>query len=210
MIDRIQEQLESIYGLRCEFRAVDFLVDDASAKALGGTSLTREELLVSESDESLEVALYVEPALVRRFETCQPIDAVSSDLNDFCVMTEGVSHFVYLSHTASIDRHLSLLELEAQAEVDKFAVCTLLKWGSSVAQWSNVLLGRLFDRVSYLEHQVAPERWRYVEANRLAKNYCRRLMPWVKARNLDGLLSELRHAYRLGAEAKLTYFGRDR
>jgi hypothetical protein len=52
------------------------------------------------------------------------------------------------------------------------------------------------------------ERWRYVEANRLAKRYCTRLLPAVRAGRLDALLSELRHAYRLGAEAKLAYFAR--
>jgi hypothetical protein len=43
-------------------------------------------------------------------------------------VAEGVSHFVYLS-SAMLERSVSLLELEAQAEVDKFAICGLLRWG---------------------------------------------------------------------------------
>jgi hypothetical protein len=101
-----------------------------------------------------------------------------------------------------------MLELEAQAEVDKFAVCTLLRWGEHAASWATRLMGTLFDRVRYSESLTAPERWRYVEANRLAKRYCGRLLPAIRERRLDALLSELRQAYRLGAEAKLAYFAR--
>jgi hypothetical protein len=62
--------------------------------------------------------------------------------------------------------------------------------------------------VRYLDSLSGDERWRYVEANRLARRYCTRLLPAIRAGRLDALLSELRHAYRLGAEAKLAYFAR--
>ena len=45
--------------------------------------------------------------------------------------------------------------------------------------------------------------WWY--ANRLARNYCARLLPHVAERRLDKLLSALRYSYRLGAEAKLRH-----
>jgi hypothetical protein len=207
MLDALQEQLEAIYGIRCEYRAKDFLVDAEAARQLGGTALAREELLVSEGSEGLELALYLDPELLARLTSQAPLDA---DLGELCEVTEGVSHFLYVAHTANQERTVSLLELEAQAEVDKFAVCTLLHWGLSAGRWASTLVGRLFERVQLREHLTAPERWRYVEANRLAKVYCERLLPVVKAGHLDRLLAELRHAYRLGAEAKLQYFGRAR
>jgi hypothetical protein len=100
-----------------------------------------------------------------------------------------------------------MLELEAQAEVDKFAVCTLLRWG---AARRHDLLGQLFDRVRLRETLSAAERWRYTESSRLARAYCSRLGRLVRGGGLEALLSELRHAYRLGAEAKLQYFARAR
>ena len=105
---------------------------------------------------------------------------------------------------------MSLLELEAQAEVDKFAVCTLLEWGLNVGRWAGSLVGRLFEQVQLRPNLSEPERWRYTEANRLARSYCSRLLPMVRSGRMDQLLSELRHGYRLGAEAKLQYFGRAR
>ena len=65
MLDAIQEQLENIYGLRCEYRASDFVVDADSARKLGGSARAREELLVSEGEDGLELALYLHPSLTK-------------------------------------------------------------------------------------------------------------------------------------------------
>ena len=210
MLDALQEQLEAIYGIRAEYRARDFLIDSEAALKLGGSGRSREELLVSEGKEGLELALYVEPALLARVTEAGPEGAMGADIGDFCEVAEGVSHFLYVAHTVNQERRVSLLELEAQAEVDKFAVCTLLTWGLHVGRWAGSLVGRLFEQVQLRHTLSEPERWRYLEANRLAKSYCERLLPLVRSGRMDKLLAELRHGYRLGAEAKLQYFGRAR
>jgi hypothetical protein len=118
---------------------------------------------------------------------------------------------VYLARCAALERRVSLLELEAQAEVDKFAVCLLLRWGGeAVGAWASALLGALFDRVHLREALSADERFRYQESSRVARAYCQRLLPLAGAGRLDQLLAELRHAYRKGAGAKLEYFARAR
>ena len=208
MLDAIQEQLEAIYGIRAEYRAKDFLIDSDAARKLGGTGRAREELLLSEDGQ--EVALYIEPSLLARVSSTDPQGAMTADMGDFCEVAEGVSHFLYVVHTVKQERTVSLLELEAQAEVDKFAVCTLLKWGLDVGRWAGTLVGRLFEQVQLRSNLSVAERWRYTEANRLAKSYCERLLPMVRSGRMDRLLSELRHGYRLGAEAKLQYFARAR
>ncbi len=210
MLDRIQEHLEAIYGLRCEYRARDFLVDSRTAKALGGTGRNREELLVSHEGDTLDVALYLEPEMLKRVTSFEhePAAALNDDLPSFCEVAEGVSHFVYVTHTAALERRVSLLELEAQAEVDKFAMCVLLRWGQEGAAWAAKLLGTLFQRVRFNELLSADERWRYQEANRLALCYAKRLLRLLRDGQMDRFLAELRHAYRLGAEAKLQYFSR--
>ncbi|WNG28489.1 hypothetical protein F0U62_34175 [Cystobacter fuscus] len=209
MIDRVQAHLEAIYGLTCEARAEVFLVDSEAALLLGSTGRSEEELLVREEDGEVEVALYLAPALLRRLEPYAgaPVHALMErELDGFCQVAEGVSHFVYLAHTATQERTVSLLELEAQAEVDKFALCLLHRWGAGVRAWAEELRWRLFDRVSYRARLSEEERWRYQEANRLSRNFCSRLMGHVTSRRLERLLSDLRYAYRLGAEAKLRHF----
>jgi hypothetical protein len=209
MIGRVQDHLEAIYGFTCEARAETFVVDTESAVLLGSTAQADEELLVSHDEGELELALYLSPALLARLKHYEegPVTRVlDGDLDGYCQLAEGVSHFLYTAHTAAHSRTLSLLELEAQAEVDKFAVCLLHRWGEGVRAWALELMRRLFERVSYLPHLSAQERWRYEEANRLSRNFCQRLLEHVFAHRLDRLLSELRYAYRLGAEAKLRHF----
>jgi hypothetical protein len=209
MIDRVQDHLEAIYGITCAARAEGFLVDREAAVLLGATGRADEELLVSEGDGELELALYLAPTLLHRlkpYESGSVHSLLERELDGFCQVAEGVSHFVYVTHTAVHGRTVSLLELEAQAEVDKFALCLMHRWGEGVGAWAEDLLRRLFDRVSYRARLSEAERWRYEEANRLSRNFCSRLMGHVSGRRLERLLSELRYAYRLGAEAKLRHF----
>ena len=209
MIARVQAHLEAIYGFTCEARAEVFLVDTEAAVLLGSSGGLEEELLVYEGDGEVELALYLAPALLSRLRPYEsaPVNALlDGELDGFCQLAEGVSHFVYMAQTALQERTVSLLELEAQAEVDKFALCPLQRWGTGVEGWARELRGRLFERVSYRTRLTEAERWRYQEANRLSRNFCSRLMGHVVGRRLERLLSELRYAYRLGAEAKLRHF----
>jgi hypothetical protein len=119
-------------------------------------------------------------------------------------VTEGVSHFLYLSAAADADRQLSRLELEVQGEVDKFAAAALHLWGRGLPRLVSGLCDRLFGRVSYLPHLTADERLRYETANRLAGGYARSLVERFVARGrLDQFLGELRQSFRLWSGDKL-------
>jgi len=210
MVGRIQEQLEAIYGIRSEARVDDFLVDEQAAEALGWTGRSQEELLVREEDGELEIALFLDRTLLERFRHCDEPGAdvpLDEHLDGYCQIAEGVSHFLYLTHMASTERSVSLLELETQAEIDKFASCALQKWDAGPG-WAESLLARLFDRVSFLPTLTPPERWRYEEANRLSRNFCQGLLRHVKSRQMDRFLTELRYAYRLGAQAKIRHLAK--
>lgn len=119
-----------------------------------------------------------------------------------------MSHFLYLARSAALGRRLSMLELEAQAEVDKFASLVLQHWPSLQGNGARELHTRLFRDVSYRPGLGPEERFRYVEANRLAALFTARLLAHVGARRLDRLLEALRYAYRLGAEAKMQHLAR--
>jgi hypothetical protein len=104
---------------------------------------------------------------------------------------------------------VSLLELEVQAEVDKFALLLLHLWRRGLRRVSPALRRRLFDRVAYHAHLGGDELHRYREANRLGGGYARWLEGrYVSGADLDGLLRELRRSYRLGTSEKLGYLGR--
>ena len=195
------------------------------ALELGGTGRAPEELLVLETEEGMDVALYLAPQLLEQLEAfaARPAEALQgASLGSFCTLIEGVSHFIYLSRSLELERKVSLLELEAQAEVDKFATCVALSWpawdsssatttaapaprGREWEQWTSTFFRRLFDDASYRADLQPHERWRYEEANRLSRNYCEGLMQHVRNLRRDRFLAELRYSYRLGADAKLRH-----
>jgi hypothetical protein len=208
LVGWVQEHLEAIYGIRCAQRAHEYLLNEEAARLLGGTCRSSEELLVHQEGDELWLGLYFGTELLARFAELTPEvlrAALEKNLATYCEVAEGISHFLYVAHTANQGRTVSLLELETQAEIDKFASCLLHSWHDRSPSRARELHRRLFDCVRFDPQLTGDEARRYEEANRLSRTYCSRLIPHVLAGRLDRLLSDLRYSYRLGAEAKLRH-----
>src|SRR5580658_11271177 len=110
MAAAIQRALERVYQLD--------RVADVNAFVQPAQEGEREALLVREGDDgSIEMALRL-PLLGRR-----ELDIVGDpDLDPLCQIIEGVSHFVYLTDRAEGGRVATQLEMELQAEVDKYVI----------------------------------------------------------------------------------------
>ncbi len=207
-----QEELEAIYGVRAP-RVIDFLVDRERARTAAGDPRAPEALLVRESEGGLELGLFLDDDVLSAADSADPHDprpllTAPSSLPRLACAAEGVSHFVYLATRAAAGRPVSLLELEVQAEVDKFALLVLHLWRRGLRRLSPALRRRLFERVRYHAHLDGDELQRYRLANRLGGGYAR----WLEGRYVDGadvegLMRELRATYRLGGGEKLGYLG---
>ncbi len=195
----LQARLQAIYGVEAP-GAEGFLVGLEVAAAAGHAPRAAEELLVLEEADGLSLGLYLDERALA--------GAARGELGPLAQVAEGVSHFVYLATRAARGRQVSLLELEAQAEVDKFAVLLLALWRRDRRRRSRALRRRLFERVRFLDHLEGDELARYREANRLGAGYARWLEGrYVEGADVEGLLRELRQSYRLGAGEKLGYLG---
>jgi hypothetical protein len=208
----LQDEIESIYGVRAP-RVQRFLVDRDLVRAVGAEPRALEELLVVGARDGVDVGLFLDDSVMAaataatlhrrraRFFARRRLDGVA------CV-AEGVSHFVYLATRAEVDRPVSLLELEVQAEVDKFALFVLHLWRRGLRRLSAVLRRRLFEQVRYHAHLGSEELQRYRTANGLAAGYARWLEGRFVARaDAEGLFRELRATYRRGAGEKMGYLG---
>jgi hypothetical protein len=206
----LQRELEAIYGVTAP-RVEQFLVGSDAARAVGHAPRAPEELLVLEDADGVALGLYLAPAVVRGAAGADPHDprprlTARGALRSVAAAAEGVSHFVYLATRAAAGGKVSLLELEVQAEVDKFALLLLHLWRRGLRRMSPALRARLFERVRYHAWLGAEERARYVEANRLGGGYARWLEGrYVEDADIDGLLRELRRTYRRGGGEKLNY-----
>jgi hypothetical protein len=208
----LQGDLEAIYGVEAP-RVQEFLVGGEAARAAGRVPRAPEELLVLEEDDVLSLGLYLDDAVMAAAAGTDPHDprprlTARAALAPVACAAEGVSHFVYLATRAAAGRPVSLLELEVQAEVDKFALLLLHLWRRGLRRMSPALRRRLFERVRYHAHLRADELHRYREANRLGGGYARWLEGrYVEEGDIDGLLRELRRTYRRGGGEKLAYLG---
>ena len=211
MIEYLQAELEAIYGVTAT-RVRDFLLGREQALAMGGSG-EREELLVLEEGDEMFVGLFLDEDVLAATSASDPHDprprlTARRSLDRTACALEGVSHFVYLSNRAAAQRPVSLLELEVQAEIDKFALAALHLWRNGRRHEVPRLHERLFDEVGFLPHLRPEELERYRTANRLARGYCRELLRYVEQGRVEPLLAELRRAYRLGAGEKYSHLNR--
>lgn len=213
LLRELQGLLAGLYDAPAEHDVHDFLITDAAhAAALQGAPAapaTDEQLLVVDGDDGLEVSLYVDRAVLERLVARCPLRALSDDnLADYCTALEGVSHFHYLVWSAGRARPVSLLELELQAEVDKYASALRLMLEQRAGRFPAELFARLFEGACFLPHLSAVERSRYEEAHRCAARFCRRLEErFLRRRQArpEAMVAELRAFYRLGRHAKLRH-----
>lgn len=213
LLRELQRLIAGLYDAPAEHDVYDFLITDAAhAAALQGSSTappTDEQLLVAEDAEGIEVSLYLDRAVIERLDLRCPLRLLSEDnLADYCTALEGVSHFHYLTWSAGRERRVSLLELELQAEVDKYASALRLMLEQRDGRFPSELFEHLFDRAQFAPHLSASELSRYEEAHRFAARFCLRLEErFLRRRQArpDGLLAELRAFYRLGRHAKLRH-----
>ena len=151
----------------------------------------------------MELGLYLDAAVLERLDRRCPLSALDeTNLGDYCTALEGVSHFHYVTWSAGCDRRVSLLELELQAEVDKYASALSLLLAQRDGRFPGELFQRLFEGCRLLPHLTDAERQRYMEADRRAcRRFCERLENrFLRRRQARpaALLAELRSFYRLG------------
>ena len=210
MLSHLQTLLGDIYGVETPYDVYDFLItDSALARELEGDSDARdsdEKLLIREQAQGAEVALFIREELLTRLLANDPRVALDSDnLGDFWTVLEGVSHFLYYMWNAELEKPITLMEMELQAEVDKFiATARMLEaQGVVLPQRLHRWLFELPRFDANLSHQ---ELDRYHSANRYAGKYCVRLARRLAAENgQENLANELGRFYRLSQPGKIQH-----
>jgi hypothetical protein len=204
---QLQRLLQSVHGLDESESVADFLVDDPSGWAANASP--NEALLVSEQGDELRVGLFLDEEVLSHLVRGAREPWTHARLAGFCAATEGVSHFLYLLHRARARRPVSQLELEAQAELDKYLSVLLQLWAVGRRDASAQLRHRLFDRASLRAGLTRAERERYRLASALAAACAKALEArYVVPGRLEALLREVRRLYRLGGGEKLSALAR--
>jgi hypothetical protein len=166
---------------------------------------SKEKLLVSQQDDHLDLALFLDASVLARLSDDDPLVSLHSEnFIDFLLAVEGVSHFLYLIWNAGVDRGVTLLELEMQAEVDKFVTAASLWKRQGKSLVSSELRYCLFEAPAYDTALDQAQRQRYEDANHYAGKYCLRLETrYLKRARPAEMMEELRRFYRLTQGEKI-------
>jgi len=209
----LQSALAEIYDLPATPDVREFLMTDrASLASYGAARASDEQLLVAEDGDTLSMALYIDAAVLDRLDRSDPFDGLTHEnLADYLTAAEGVSHFVYVAWNTGHDKPVTLLELELQAEVDKYVLGAWLLLEQGDGRFPRELHRALFDRAHVDPVAAAGRIGLYHTASNYAARFCRRVAALLSRQRHGAtrdVLAELRRFYRWGNVRKLRHIER--
>jgi len=211
LLHDLQKLLGGVYGIDLTVDIYDFLVTDpALLQGLTPANTTRtttEKLLIQQQDDELGLSLYLDSELLDRLKNFDPRHWLGDmNLADFCTVLEGISHFNYVAWNAAADKSVTLMELELQAEVDKYIGARVLVHQQPQNDLLESLFARLFDRHRFHVELAPEELARYKNASNFAGRYCRSLEKRFPQEELGtDMVQDLRAFYRLPQPDKLSF-----
>lgn len=209
--DQVQTQLECLYGIGLEQRVGDYLINKNEAISYintpAQTTIPKELFLVrrSEKQDTVEVALFLDRTLMENLSAHNPFESINDqNFSDFCIMIEGVSHFVYYLWKAQQKRNITQLEMELQAEIDKFLMLYFFLRSDKNPVYVQQLFRALFDDFHLMDKLTEEQMGRYSTASSLASRYCYNLQKtFQEKQDLTEFIQEIRLFYHLGQQQKL-------
>ena len=208
----LQDALGEIYDLPSTPDVREFLLTDRAHLAAMSSRQSDEQLLLAEEGDTLAMALYIDPQVLLRLARRDPLESLTHEnLADYLTAAEGVSHFVYVAWNTGFDKPVTLLELELQAEVDKYVLGAWLLSAQNAGRFPRELHRALFDRTRVDPVAAEGREGLYRMASRYAARFCRRLAALLERKRRGSMretLAELRRFYRLGNARKLAYIER--
>ena len=198
----VQRRLEALYALEPQAPVTEFMLREDEATGLpGGGSRT----LVTQDGDDVSLAVVLDGSVGECLARSDPRVLLDGEnLGPFCTLTEEVSHFVYLFFCARSARSVTQLELELQAEVDKYLNVVFLLSLQNEGAVSSRLRELIFLRYRLAENLSVEQAERYRTASHLAYRYCGWLEEsFLRPSRMADLARESRRFYRLGQREKL-------
>lgn len=176
MLLEIQKQIETAYRVTCPVQVDGFILEETDRRILSRKipwlTHSYEALVIEEDTEGLHLGLLFEPKLLKQSQSLEWESISPGQLQTVAPLIEGVSHFIYLLWQAEHEHPVTQLELELQAEVDKFILLSRSKSWKEKEE----LIDSLFSNIAWRTDLNPSEEERYKTAARLASQYCHYLV----------------------------------
>jgi hypothetical protein len=210
MLRRLQHLLETIYDARSGHDVERFLLTQRrQLPPERQTVADDEELVLVSAGDAQFLGVYIDADVLERLQRHDPLRSLSSaNIADFWTALEGVSHFSYLMWNAGHQRGISQLDLELQAEVDKYMASLWLLRAQNPGYFPRELRRVLFERTRVNPALDAGRQHLYASATRYAARFCAGLESTLSSdrpRLRHAAMAALRRFYRLGSTRKLAH-----
>lgn len=208
MLRPLQHLLETIYDAPSGEDVEQFVVCARDAlPAERRTAAADEELVLVQDGDEARLGLFIDADVLARLDRDSPLRRLSSaNIADFWTVLEGVSHFNCVMWHAAHSKGVSQLELELQAEVDKYIASVWLLRAQNPGHFPRGLRRLLFERAHPDAGLDAPRRHLYAAASRYAARFCARLEQHLASDRPTlrrSAMTALRRFYRLAGTRKL-------
>jgi hypothetical protein len=211
LLRELQRRLGGIYDVDAGCDVGEFVTSDRELLPRDvAESGTDEHVMVALEPDALAMSVFIDRRVLERLEAADPLQRLDAgNLADFWTALEGVSHFLCIAWNARHDRDVSVLELEMQADIDKFVLSADLLRRQGTPRVPAALHDLLFRRVRVDERLARHRAPLYRAATHHAARFCRELegrLRQAAERVQDSvLLPQLRRFYRLADRGKLDY-----
>lgn len=170
-------KIREIYRILCWFYEPSVVVDIDSylidtpprhyADRIGSRTSDRETLFIRQIGDEYELGLFIAPGILAAIDRTDPLER----MDEFFCAVEGVSHILMLLDRIANQVATSHLELELQAEVDKFLISHL--YMSKARRGASIdLFDRQFERCTWDSNLSEDDLLRYTAASRMAAKFC--------------------------------------
>lgn len=202
-------QIAKLYNLICDLYKIDDRVDveafiipydfTGNDFVVGNRNSGREAVFIYDKGSEVEMGLFLSPEVINELSIDDPL----SNPDSFGCAAEGLSHFIYLMDRLNKGMHATKLELELQAEVDKFLLFHLAaaNGGKSVPE---SVFNMQFEDFSFDSNLTPDEKERYIEASAFAAKFCHFLRQnYFNPLRISELMVVVREFFKMNLSQKI-------
>ena len=210
LLDYIKTSLEKLYDIDTGINIDDYLREDDKASDNDGSV----NVLLDSEETVLLLNIQLHPRYLRILQDESFVNKLTrKNILHYYILTEEVSHFVYLIWKCGINdispSDVSRQELELQGKIDRYILLMDSFMRQNEGETPAWMKSMLFDNLP-LRFESHPEEI-YAKANLFAKKYCSFIEHnFILRRDIDGLLKDVRKLYNYNERNKLNHIARSR
>ena len=210
LLDNIKTSLEKLYDIDTGINIDDYLCEDDRASGNDGSV----NVLLDSEETVLLLNIQLHPRYLRILQDESFVNKLTrKNILHYYILTEEVSHFVYLFWKCGINdispSDVSRQELELQGKIDRYILLMDFFMRQNEGETAAWMKSILFDNLPH-RFESHPEEI-YAKANLFAKKYCSVIEHnFILRRDIDGLLKDVRKLYNYNERNKLNHIARSR